>query len=1152
MPLIDLFKQAVKDAKPVQSKAPAPVMGPPAPTQSFQPTPTKAPAPTVKIIPQTPAKGLSSFVGPPVPTQSFAPVYGPPVPTKEEEKKAYTERNTRLMEDVKKTDPVRLAKVGLKGWWEGTAYVGSQIDKGFGFASEERKQEAQARYENALRTIEYYIPDTAKTIPERVAYGLGSSAPNLTLIAASGGGIAAIGERTAAKTALGKSAQMLIAAADTGVSFSVPTLLTENRSWENFKNDFLTGATFHAAGQVLNKVGAGVFGYGTTGQRMLNIQGQGMVNAIQSYQQGANTEDIIVSFLQGAILEMGIGTTKKQNLAILNQRIAEGVGMKNTDFIKTNGKINPEAIRSLAKTLAKGGTAPGFVDLGAFSGKEDYPSGPEDISWDKPEDTKPEDYPPEKPKLSFKKGKDTVPEDYSDTVLSTKKFQLTTEQKTKLDVDLESMRGTLEKASGKAVTHEDVLVAAKEAEAFKGVFGREKSLEFEAKLTKARQLLTEEAKKGEITPRLIELSKTVKSYASFAGRLLGVHNVEIQGAEDNLMMKLIGKMEKAGADLDGLVEQAKGVDFNDYNQATDFYRKHVKATVGEMLSEFRYANLLSSPKTHIVNTFSNAFQGFVLEPIAKTADIAYENVASFLTGKERQRFFSEVPSYYKNALSSMPKAFGEAINVIRGNRKMTNLDLQHIPTKAKILKPFQVVTRALEAMDVFFQTAIGSGETGALNLAARKVGAPENTADIASKVDTFSKKALFRNELDTTNKTGQGKILSGIDTITNAILEVRKKVPGTGWIIPFVKTPMNILKRGFEYSPLGYTNMVGNTRKSEQVVRSTIGSLVTVAAASLAFNGQTTWGVPTDTKERELFYASGRQPYSIKVGDRWYSYSKLGPIAYPLAMGAAVGYYWNDNKTAQTDSTLDKIGSVLGGTVGFFSDQSYVQSIGNLIDSIQGDKKIENIIGSVATQYVPLSSLLRWVDGMVDPIFRKTGKGMEGVIDNIKKGIPGLSQSLEPYTDPKGNPSKKPFPEINALSPVQVSQEDEAYAKEYRTTIEGKKAKAVLESVKEEKDTPIKKKAADIFNRFQNDEITKAEAKKELSSQGKEVRDEYKKLEKSSKTKDTLKSQMEVYPYVQDYIELRKAGEKDAASSLYNSLTNDQKKNLKKLYEKYK
>ena len=44
----------------------------------------------------------------------------------------------------------------------------------------------------------------------------------------------------------------------------------------------------------------------------------------------------------------------------------------------------------------------------------------------------------------------------------------------------------------------------------------------------------------------------------------------------------------------------------------------------------------------------------------------------------------------------------------------------------------------------------------------------------------------------------------------------------------------------------------------------------------LALNDKTTWGVPTNPKDREAFYAAGMQPYSIKVGDKWLSYSRLG------------------------------------------------------------------------------------------------------------------------------------------------------------------------------------------------------------------------------------------------------------------------------------
>ena len=62
------------------------------------------------------------------------------------------------------------------------------------------------------------------------------------------------------------------------------------------------------------------------------------------------------------------------------------------------------------------------------------------------------------------------------------------------------------------------------------------------------------------------------------------------------------------------------------------------------------------------------------------------------------------------------------------------------------------------------------------------------------------------------NKTGQGLLLSKIDALTSAVYKLRD-VPGVKWFIPFVQTPMNILKQGIEYSPLGITTLVGNTKK---------------------------------------------------------------------------------------------------------------------------------------------------------------------------------------------------------------------------------------------------------------------------------------------------------------------------------------------------
>src|SRR6185369_9518784 len=112
--------------------------------------------------------------------------------------------------------------------------------------------------------------------------------------------------------------------------------------------------------------------------------------------------------------------------------------------------------------------------------------------------------------------------------------------------------------------------------------------------------------------------------------------------------------------------------------------------------------------------------------------------------------------------------------------------------------------------------------------------------------------------------------LNAIDSATELMYSIRKK-PKVGklisWFIPFVETPMNILKQGIEFSPLGFGTIPGAANKTEQTAKALIGSAIFTAAGYAGLQGRLTWAAPTGEKEKQLFYSSGRQPYSIKIGN---------------------------------------------------------------------------------------------------------------------------------------------------------------------------------------------------------------------------------------------------------------------------------------------
>lgn len=436
-------------------------------------------------------------------------------------------------------------------------------------------------------------------------------------------------------------------------------------------------------------------------------------------------------------------------------------------------------------------------------------------------------------------------------------------------------------------------------------------------------------------------------------------------------------------------------------------------------SDYRYGNLLSSPTTQETKTASHIIQGGIVEPATKLVSGGIDYVKAGLTGAEREHYANEVPAYYKGMANSLPDAWEKMLNVISGKESYYQPDINHVASTSAFAKPAQVIKNIFNANDAFFGTLFEGGEKESLATKYTNQGKSIDSNVINSLAHDKAQTNLFRSALDPQNKTQQGKVLSSIDKVGSTIQHLTQQVPAMKWITPFVTLPTNILKKGIEYSPLGLSTLVGSGDKTEQLSKALIGSGVMGTAAAMAFKGDSTWAVPTNPTAKKEFYAKGYQPYSLKVGDKWVSYSKLGPLAYPVAMAAALHYQFEQNPSRFTTSTMGKLGESLVSMAGFFADQSYVENIGALANGIKSASSgastaLTSLLANLAGQTIPMDGLLAWVDRITDPVQRDATT----VGQKIEEKLPVLSENVPRYP---GEPAR-PYPLLNATQPFQMSQ----------------------------------------------------------------------------------------------------------------------------------
>lgn len=532
-----------------------------------------------------------------------------------------------------------------------------------------------------------------------------------------------------------------------------------------------------------------------------------------------------------------------------------------------------------------------------------------------------------------------------------------------------------------------------------------------------------------LTKQIAEISKAARTQGTDVARQLQARRI-IANELDTPMQKVFKLLDNAGINPDVYTKRAATVDFNNPQEVTNFFRKLVPPKAREWIDEIRYNSMLSSPLTHITNVTSNLLGSGFVAPIEKTITGTLDFIGSKVLGKQQTRFAGEGAAYLGGYLGNVKKAFSNFADAITDKKSITNLDYDRIPlgttgvTKG-VERTLTFPSKLLEATDQFFSAMVEGGEESALKFKGRR---GVSTNNLTGAAEEAAKYRLFRQGLKSPN---QGAVLNGIDDITSKILALKNSK--VGWVktiadftLPFVQTPMNVLKQGVEYSPLGLTTIPGARNKTEQLSKALIGIGSATAAASLLGSGRITWAEPTDPNKKAAFREAGMQPYSVKIGDKWVSFSKLPPnLSFNLALIAGLDDLRKNNQLSQdiVDNTLKAVAKYGS----FLSDQSYFKSIGDLVSLSKGDKEAySRLISNYPQQLVPFRALGGWLARLSDQYQRQIptdASFIDKQVQQLMLNIPGLSQQLPARLGLEGQPIESQNRLLNAFSPLKVTQE---------------------------------------------------------------------------------------------------------------------------------
>lgn len=272
--------------------------------------------------------------------------------------------------------------------------------------------------------------------------------------------------------------------------------------------------------------------------------------------------------------------------------------------------------------------------------------------------------------------------------------------------------------------------------------------------------------------------------------------------------------------------------------------------------------------------------------------------------------------------------------------------------------------------------------------------------------------------------------------------------------MPFTKTPINIVRRAGDYSPVGVLQGANRLHKAfeahdSKAVAAALDRLSSGIVGSTgyvllgAFLGSTgiVNGQLKDGNEGYYQQDLGYQNYALNIGgdDGWsYTLDWAAPASMPFFIGVELGTLLADDGLS-VDSLVD----VMTHAVNPLLDLSVFQGPANLLESMSGaENKAEALVrGGLSTGLNYLGQFKPTLSGQIartiDPVRRDTASDKEGKtarsIDRWWKkqlaSIPGLSTTLEPYQTVWGeeergsdNPAIRAF--NNMLNPGYVKKKN--------------------------------------------------------------------------------------------------------------------------------
>lgn len=534
-----------------------------------------------------------------------------------------------------------------------------------------------------------------------------------------------------------------------------------------------------------------------------------------------------------------------------------------------------------------------------------------------------------------------------------------------------------------------------------------------------------------LAERLAELANmgafSSDQYNSLATRQLFGRDLPPEIRVDEDLIQNFMTAESAEAQVDALNAIYKNV------------AEQIPQNWSQKIDNWRYFMMLFNPETHLRNKIGNVaytpirsldyrLSAFLQDRLIRDPEQRTRSSISRRNVEDEARYQAGLAEF--DLVDSMYASPGKYSNARGGIRQNAPVQLPFGLERLGLGRLAELNSQALENADAKTSSKAYAYSLAqwlkARNITAEQYLSPDFDPELKAQAQGFAlnegRRATFRDINDFVTVLQAASHVRGDNPIAQAYNTAASAVN------PFARTGGNLLVRAAEHLPTGLVrgtynamrylwnqrNAVAEQRYTageilDQITQGLTGTGVLLLGALLKHLGWITGGDAGDDEETEFAKLQGWQPYSLKIGDGYYSIDWLAPSALPLFTGVELyQQFWGDH--AGDNDWLAAFGRISDPML----NMTMMSGVSGLFDSIAyaDGNSLWPVAAGIAANFI--SQFFPSIGGAIERIGTDTRQttytnpdgalptDVQYTISNALNRVPGVDYQQTDYIDAWG------------------------------------------------------------------------------------------------------------------------------------------------------